>query len=48
MKAAAAAHAAYVVGIYGDSDQKLLQDTGVCDFLIEDYTQMDFEKIITG
>ena len=48
VKAAAAAHAAYVVGIYGDSDQKLLQDTGVCDFLIEDYTQMDFEKIITG
>ena len=39
MKAAAAANAACIVGIYGDSDKKLLQDTGVCDYLIEDYME---------
>lgn len=39
VKAAAAANAACIVGIYGDSDKKLLQDTGVCNYLIEDYTR---------
>lgn len=39
MKAAVAANAACIVGIYGDSDKKLLQNTGVCDYLIEDYTR---------
>ena len=39
VKAAVAANAACIVGIYGDSDKKLLQNTGVCDYLIEDYTR---------
>ena len=39
VKAAATAHAACVVGIYGDSDKKLLQNAGVCDYLIEDYME---------
>ena len=42
VKAAAAAHAACIVGIYGDSDKKLLQDTGVCNYLIEDYMELLF------
>ncbi len=42
VKAAAAANAACIVGIYGDSDKKLLQDTGVCNYLIEDYMELLF------
>lgn len=37
VKAAAAAGAARIVGIYGDSDKELLKNTGKCNFLIRDY-----------
>lgn len=37
VKAAAAAGAACIVGIYGDSDKDMLRDTNVCNLLIRDY-----------
>ena len=37
VKAAAAAGAAFIVGIYGDSDENLLKNTCLCDLLIHDY-----------
>lgn len=37
VKAAAAAGAAFIVGIYGDSDENLLKNTCLCNLLIHDY-----------
>jgi beta-phosphoglucomutase-like phosphatase (HAD superfamily) len=37
IRAAAAAGAGYIVGIYGDSSRELLEETGLCDELIPDY-----------
>ncbi len=37
VKAASSANVAVIVGIYGDSDENLLRNTGLCNLLIHDY-----------
>ena len=39
IRAAAAAGAGHIVGIYGDSSRELLEETGLCDELIPDYLE---------